>query len=136
MEMTSRSRLARWAAGVGGGLGCVTVLTVWNGQMHIAEILRGQLPLRVGIGLSGSSLAFLAMLLLLCMSGIAIALWRAFPQVWAGVLWLGIGGLLLYAVYVSRFSMGPLLIPSAALFLAAGILASWQWQRRSGHKSR
>lgn len=124
--MMSRNWLSEWTAVIGGGLGCAIVLTVWSGQINLVEVLRGHLPLSIAIILGGNSFTFLSTLLLLCIIGIAIALWRNLSQLWAGVIWLGIGGILAYAVYASRFSIGPLLIPSTVLFIIAGGFAIWQ----------
>jgi len=123
--MNFKCRLAKWLAVLGGGRGVVIVLTVWGGQINLMEVLRGHLPLSIAIRLSSNSFIFLAILLFLCLIGSCIALWRKFPQVWTGVIWLGIGIVLAYAVHVSRFSIGPLLIPSTALFIIAGGLALW-----------
>jgi len=127
--MISWSYLAKWAAVIGGGLGIVIVLTVWSGQTNLREVFSGQLPLSIAVALSGNSLAFLSMLLLFCTIGIAIALWQNLPQISAGAAWLAIGGALAYMMYTSRFSIGPLLIPSTVLFIIAGMLALWQRQQ-------
>jgi cbb3-type cytochrome oxidase subunit 1 len=60
--MNFKSRLAKWLAILGGGLGVVIVLTVWSGQINLMEVLRGHLPLSIAIRLGGNSFIFLAKL--------------------------------------------------------------------------
>ncbi len=124
--MSTQSQAAKWAAMIGGGLGVGIVLSVWIGQLNLGEVLSGRMPLRVAIALNSNAFIILSVLLLVFLFGTAIALWQKFPLVWAGVIWLGIGSILAYIVYISRFSIGPLLIPSSILFTIAGGLAIWQ----------
>lgn len=126
--MSTQSWVAKWAAVVGGGYGVGIVLIVWIGQLNLGEVFSGHMPLRVAIALSSDAFPFLSVLLLICVMGVAVALQRNISRIWAGILWLGIGGILAGATYVSRFSIGPLLIPSTALFIIAGILALGQGQ--------
>lgn len=80
-----------------------------------------------GIGLSVTWLLrmsdaspFLVLLLLICAIAIAVALWREIKPMWRAGVWIGVGALLGYFVYLSRFSIGVYLIPAAGLILLAG----------------
>ncbi|GEM_PF-2999202 len=127
--MSIQGRLAKWAAVSAGGLGCIIALSVLIGQLNLRDVFSGRMPLGIAIALGSNAFPFLLILLLICVLGITIALWKNFPWIRAGVIWLGIGGILVYAVYLSRFSMGPFLIPSTALFIIAGGFALWQHWR-------
>lgn len=115
-------RLAKVAAVIGGGLGCMIVLIVLSSQINLRDILSGQLPWSVVFVLYSNTFIFLLFLLFLFIIGIVVALWQGFSRIWAGSVWLGIGGILAYVIYITRFSIGPLLIPSAILFMAAACL--------------
>ena len=65
---------------------------------------------------------FMFLLLLLHLITITVALWRKVKPLWRAIVWLSVGGLLAYFVYLSRFSIGAFLIPTAGLILTAGIL--------------
>ena len=65
---------------------------------------------------------FMFLLLLLHLITITVALWRKVKPLWRAMVWLSVGGLLSYFVYLSRFSIGAFLIPTAGSILAAGIL--------------
>jgi hypothetical protein len=126
--MSTQSWVAKWCVVVGGGLGVGIALIVWIGQLNLGEVFSGHMPLKVVIALSGNAFYFLLVLLLVCVMGVAVALRRNVSRIWAGIIWLGIGGILAGATYISRFSIGPLLIPSVALFILGGILALGRWQ--------
>jgi len=124
------SKFAKWSAAIGGGIGCVIILAVWGAQVNLAKVLGGELPFGVAIALNGNSFAFLLVLLLLCVVGVIFAFWWPFSRYWlAGAIWLGVGSILAYAVYVSRFSIGPFLVLPAALFIMAGVFALMRWYR-------
>jgi hypothetical protein len=127
--MNPGSRLAKGAALAGGGLGVGLVLISGIGQLDLSNVVRGNLPLRTAIALSGNAFPFLLVLLLVCLVGLIIALPQKVNQVWAGLLWLCTAGVIAYCVYLSRFSIGPLLIPSVALFIIAGLIALWPQRR-------
>jgi DNA-binding CsgD family transcriptional regulator len=82
-----------------------------------------------GIGLSIVSLIslrfdavfFLLLLLVIHIVVIVLALWRK-TKSWRGPGLLVAGSLLFYFVYLSRFSIGIYLFPSAGLILLAGVL--------------
>jgi len=124
------SKFAKWSAAIGGGSGCVIILAVSSAQVNLAKVLNGELPFSVAIALNGNSFTFLLMLLLLCVIGVIFAFWRPFSRGWlVGVIWLGIGSILAYAVYVSRFSIGPLLVlPTASFIMAGGFALSRRYR--------
>lgn len=64
------------------------------------------------------------MLLLLVVHGLVIAtgLWPSGEIKWRAGVWLGMGGILFYLVYLSRFSLGIYLLPSPSLIVLAGIV--------------
>jgi DNA-binding CsgD family transcriptional regulator len=83
-----------------------------------------------GIGLSvtwllrlSDAFPFLVLLLLICATAVAVALWREIKPIWRAGVWIGAGVLLGYFVYLSRFSLGVYLIPAAGFILIAGVLA-------------
>lgn len=69
------------------------------------------------------ALPFLLFLLLSNVIAVVIAVWGETKPFWRATAWLGIGGLLSYLTYLSRFSIGAYLIPAAGLILLAGVLA-------------
>lgn len=121
--MTTTERFTNVAAQLGGTLGLVIVVIVGAGQLDLNNVLHGKLPLGVAIALGGNALPFLTMIFFTCLIAVISALWRNLDRVWAGLIWLGCGGILIYGIYVSRFSMGFLLIPSAVLLAVAGLFA-------------
>lgn len=82
-----------------------------------------------GIGLSIiflqrlDAIPFLLLLLLVHTTVIVGALWRKIKPSWRAAMWLGIGGLDCFFVYLGRFSIGVFLIPAAGLILLAGVFA-------------
>lgn len=127
--MNPGSRLARGSALAGGGLGAGLVLISGIGQLDLSNVARGNMPLGTAIALSGNAFPFLLMLLLVCLFGLIIALPQKINQVWAGLIWFSAAGIIAYSVYLSRFSIGPLLIPSVGLFTIAGLFAVWPQRR-------
>lgn len=123
--MEPSTRLAKWAALAAGWLGVATVLAAGIGQLNLGNVIRGTLPLRTALALSSNVFPFSFVLLLVFMIGLIIAWVRDLNQVWAGLIWFILGGVLAYFVYLSRFSIGPLLIPSAVLYIIAGLLVVW-----------
>lgn len=87
------------------------------------------MPLWVAFALGGNALPFLLLLLAVCIIALSALFLRDQRQVWIGPIWLGAAFVFGYCVYWARFSIGPLLIPSTALFAAAGLLAL-SWPRR------
>jgi hypothetical protein len=120
--MSKLFRLAREAAILAGSLGTIAVLSVAAGQLQLSSVLGGDLPVRLAVAMGTDALPFLVSVLIICLLGIAAA-WRKLPRPWAGVGWLLASAALTYGVYLSRFSMGLLLIPSTVLFAIAGVIA-------------
>ena len=121
--MTTTHRFTNGAALLGGVLGLVIVLIVGAGQLDLNNVLRGKLPLGVAIALGGNAIPFLTMIFFTCLIVVIFALLRNIRSLWAGLIWLGGAGILIYGIYLSRFSMGLLLIPSAVLLTVAGLVA-------------
>lgn len=120
--MSPGSRLARWIVIIGGSLGILVVSAVGAGQLNLGDVLWGRMPLSVAIALGANAFAFLGLVLLICLIAL-LGAGRNKSQLWAGLIWLGAAGILAVSIYYSRFSIGPLLIPTTALFATAGLLA-------------
>lgn len=127
--MNPGNRLAKGAALAAGWLGVGIVMVSGIGQLDLSNVIRGNMPLRTAITLSGNVFPFLFVLLLVCVIALVTAWLRSINQVWAGLIWFGVAGVLAYSVYLSRFSIGPFLIPSTALFIVAGLSAVWPQRR-------
>ena len=121
--MIVKTRLAQWAVLVGGSLGILVVGAVGAGQLNLGDVIRGNMPLRIAVALSGNAFPFLVLILLVCLVAILTAMWRKMSQLRAGLTWLSAAGVLAFCVYYSRFSVGPLLIPTTALFAIGGLTA-------------
>lgn len=127
--MNGKSHLAQWAVLIGGCLGILIVSLVAAGQFNLADVLIGKMPLRLAIALSSNALPFLAWILLICLIVVLTAIRRKMSPRWAGLTWLGAAGILAYSVYYSRFSIGPLLIPTTVLIAIAGLTSLSQMRR-------
>ncbi len=121
--MSPGSRLARWVVITGGSLGILVVSAVGAGQLSLGDVLRGRMPLSVAIALGANAFAFLGLVLLICLIAVLVVAWRKMTHLGAGLIWLSAAGVLAVSIYYSRFSIGPLLIPTTALFATAGLLA-------------
>jgi len=75
------------------------------------------------VGLGFDALFFLISLLLIHATVLLMAFWRNAKSLWRGSVWMVAGGVLLCFVYLSRFSLGIYLVPSASLILVAGIIS-------------
>lgn len=122
--MTRLPRHINGMAFIGGVWGVAVTLVVWLGQLQLNQVIQGQMPLSVAIALSGNVFPFLSLLVVVHALVIGTALWKGFSRIGSAAIWLGASGLLLYAIYLARFSMGLLLIPSTILLALAGILAT------------
>ena len=127
--MTTTQRFANVAVLLGGVLGLVIVLIVGAGQLDLNDVFRGKLPPGVAIALGGNAFPFLSMIFITCLIAVISAVLRNLGSLWAGLIWLGSAGILIYGIYISRFSMGLLLIPSAILLAVAGLFALWRLGR-------
>ncbi len=106
---------------LGGGLGCIVVMFVAAGQINLTRILQGKLPLEVGISIAKNSFSFLISLLVIFLLSIAVEfLIHPINKIIAAITWLVFGLILVYAIYLSRFSIGQLIIPSTFLLILAG----------------
>jgi hypothetical protein len=121
-----RARVAQGAAWLSAGLGVWISISVGFGQLDLAALWRGDMPLNVAFSIHARVLAFLSLLLLVSIASLVIALWHSLKPWQAGVLWLGVGGVLSYFIYLARFSIGPYLIIPVALVMLAAILSLWQ----------
>jgi len=109
-----------WVMAVGGG--------VWGVGVSVVLL----------VGLGFDALFFLILLLLIHATVLLMAFWRNAKSLWRGSVWTVAGGVLLCFVYLSRFSLGIYLVPSASLILVAGIIsimsdlvpAMWKEQSR------
>lgn len=116
---------ARGIALVASGWGSFNLLWVAVRQIDVAGILQGDIPLGIAFRIGGDVLPFLFLLLLPCLVSLVVAIRRDSHPIWGASIWTITGFILAYGVYLARFSVGPLLIPSAALMLLAGLLAFW-----------
>lgn len=98
------SRLTRIIAFAGG---------MWGSGMSLVLLANHQLD----------ALPFIIFLLLSNGTVATIAVWGTIKPFWRATTWVGIGCLLIYLTYLSRFSIGAYLIPGAGLILLAGALA-------------
>lgn len=119
---------SKGAALIGAGLGVGVVLIVAIGQLRLDQVLSGNMPLEVAVSIGSNAFPFLSLLLLIFIIAGITVFWRNRSQVWVGLIWLGAAGVVAYCVYLSRFSLGPMLIPSVVLLTVAGLLAIW-WRR-------
>ena len=119
-------RVAQGAAWLSAGLGVWISVSVGLRQLDLAALWRGDMPLTVAFNIHARALASLSLILLASFASLVIALWHSLKPWQAGVLWLGVGGVLSYFIYLARFSIGPYLIIPAALVILAGMLSLWQ----------
>ncbi len=109
-------RLARMVA-VGGGAWGVGILLVLVSAFEFS-----------------SPSPFLLLLLLVFTTVIAIALWPGIEPSWYPTAWIGMGLLLCGFIFLSLFSIGVYLIPSAGLIILAGAFAKATLSRAASHK--
>lgn len=119
--MKSLQSFTRLCVLFGGGVGCVVVVFVAAGQINLARILQGKLPLEVGISMARNSFGFLSLLFVIFLLSMVVEVFiHQKNKLIAALLWLVFGLILVYGVYLSRFSIGQLIIPSTFLLLLAG----------------
>lgn len=68
------------------------------------------------------ALFFLILLLLIHVIVLAVAFWRGVKLLWRVAVWIAAASLLLFLIYLTRFSIGIYLLPSTGLILLAGVL--------------
>lgn len=117
------AQTGRVLALIGGTWGTLVILWVSSQQIQVGPVLRGEIPLSVAVT-GMNALPFLSFTLVACIAAIGLALsgQRVRPLM-AGLVWVLISFMLGYGVYLSRFSIGPLLLPATLLILLAGIIA-------------
>jgi DNA-binding CsgD family transcriptional regulator len=69
------------------------------------------------------TLPFIILIAVVYILAITPIFWRQLPRQWENIIWLLAGGILIYLVYLSRFSIGTYLLPSAILILLGGLIA-------------
>jgi len=119
-------RIGRVLALVGGIYGGVLAIGTAFRQLDLGAVLQGKMSLGVAFSLGGNALPVLVLLLCLCLTSIGLAIQEHQNLILTSIIWLVIGGVLLYGVYMARFSMGLLLLPSAGLILLASLLGAAQ----------
>lgn len=110
---------ARALALIGGGGG--SLILIWVGFQQLVVPWKEGMPLRLALELSADSWPFLLVLLLPCLGSAALAV-RRNDDLLSAIVWGGAAAFLTYGLYSARFSIGPFLIPSAALIGLAGLL--------------
>ena len=127
--MNKRLQIGRVLALSGGIWGAILVLLVGYQQLHVAAVLRGEMPISMMI--MNNAIPFLGLTLAVCLLAIGLAIGgqRVNPIV-TGMIWLMIGIVFFYLVYQARFSIGVFLIPLATLMLSAGIITLWRGMQR------
>lgn len=116
------ARFTRSLSVIGSLWGILMLLWAAARQVHIVSVLRGDIVWGIAFAQAGDALPFLFALLLTCLAALAAAcVWRE-PTLWSGLAWLITGSVLGYGLYQTRFSVGPLLIPSVLLLLGAGLI--------------
>lgn len=125
--MITNKSYSRLCAIVGGSLGCIVVLFIAAGQLNLAEVIRGRIPLDVAISMGKDAIGFLGFLMLINLFALITGrfIYRS-QRLRVAIIWTGLGLIMVYPIYVSRFSIGMLMIPSAALLLLAGSLAFYE----------
>ena len=78
---------------------------------------------------------FLLLLLLVYTTVIASAIWPGIEPSWYPTAWIGTGVLLCGFIFLSLFSIGVYLVPSAGLIILAGAFAIASLSRAAGHKA-
>ncbi|GAP10017.1 hypothetical protein BECAL_01171 [Bellilinea caldifistulae] len=117
------SRIGRVLGLLGGVWGGILAIGVTFHQLDLGAVLRGEMSISLAFSIGGNALPILALLLCLCLTSIWLAIKKSGTLALTSVAWLVIGGILTLGVYLARFSMGPLLLPSAGLIFLAGLLA-------------
>lgn len=74
------------------------------------------------INLNFDAWPFLALILLLAGLAIATSIWSGIKPLHNSLIWLADGATLFYFAYISRFSIGLYLFPTAALLLLAAVI--------------
>lgn len=91
-------------------------------QFNLRAVAQGQMPVGVALRLGVDSLPVLLFLFIVGILSIGLAFRNHKNVIFPSLVWILFGGLLLYGVYLARFSIGIFLLPSGLSLLVGGIL--------------
>jgi hypothetical protein len=102
-------------------------VSTWVGvrQLNLLAIWRNEIPTSVAIDMMNRNAIFFltGMVFLGIVSILSTFHWHKSHSLYSPVLWLIASAIYAYSIYYTRFSMGPLLIPTAFLIGFSGCFA-------------